>query len=755
MSTRQLTILLALDDASAEPVLAGLPATATVHQVALAQAPAALAVRSFDVIISRWSDEWNRWLELHVPTPRFVHLGSPPPSLLRAAGVGVAAHACSSSTQLAALLDEVSGPPRSASRQQPVDAFEVRMEGLAIGRLVDFSNTGLSVCVPFGHSLSGLGADQLVAGLEVVLDGRTVLGPASLRIARLHAIDDGYVLGLTFEPDVAPLSLAPKVVTDPTRIVALLEAGARGRGLTLRAHEHPEVVATLHDGAVDVAGTVFESTTSVPSLPPLSLVDVEFEVTAVQCAFTGLLLEANPVKLRVPHRLVGIERRISERRQVGVPSRLRFEHPLVGRTVEVPIADISVDGVGVELPADAPPVPPGLALGPATLHLGDRAFPVRVRSPRMPRLEEARWRTGFRLDFVHPPDATEFARAWISLEFPSSEIVGTVDPAALVEFLLATRIAPASVDRAAAREVLARLQQAPPRLYWSLYCREGAQLVAAVNGVRRYPRTFTFQHFALGRHDRHLANLMVRVTVEMTLHDPSVEFVHCNYARSNAWSARFFGSGVAGLDDPDRSSIAQRELLFYRGVPTADGGGLEVRAPEDDHARALAEGLIAAHEPVLLMRAHAWQANDWYFEQLSDEWRACGLERGRSVFGVWDGEALLGVSIAELSSVAMNLREDLSAARLWLAPGLTGPRRVAATGALVRALGEHYRRAGRELWPLIVTPSPEDALPTPLERVGFAEVMIRRDAGQAISQVWAALDHADHEQSAQRGSPKS
>lgn len=740
---RHLTILVAVDDAD-DPVLAGLPPGADVRQVPLTEAPAALALHSVDVIVSRWNDGWNRWLELNSPTPRFVHLGSPPPSLLRAAGFGVAVHACSSAPQLSALLEELSGPRRNATRHQPRAPFEVRLAGARFGTLVDFSNTGLSVCVPFGHSLSKV-RDQLLSGVEVVDGQHRLLGPASLRVARLHASADGYVLGLVFEPDLGPPPFAPRLVTDPTRIVALLEAGVRGEGLTLRAHEHPAQSVTLHAGAVDATGTVFESPESFPGLPALSLVDAELEVTAVQCSFTGLLLETNPVKLRVPARIVGVERRISERRPVATPSRLRFEHPFLGQQVEAPISDVSVDGIGLELGAEAPPLPPGLALEHATLEIGSSAFAVRARARRVPRLEDDRWRTGFRLEFVHPSDATEFARAWIGLEFPKSHISGDVDPGQLVDFLLATGIAPASVNRPAAKEVLEKLHRAPPRLHWSLYCREGTSLVAAVNGVRRYPRTFTFQHFALGRHDRHLANLMVRVTVEMTLHDQSVEFVHANYARSNAWSARFFGSGVAGLDDPDRSSITQRDLLFFKGVPTLEPASLEVRAPADERERAMAEGLIAANEPVLLMQAHAWQAGDWFFEGLSEEWRASGVQRERAIFAAWDGPELLAFSIAELSSLAMNLHEDLSAARLWVAPGLTAPRREAAFATLLRALGEHYGRAGRVVWPLILAPSPRDAwLSTAaVERVGFAEVVIRRDAGLAISQVWAAIAQAD------------
>lgn len=740
---RHLSILVALDDAD-DPVLAGLPPQGDVQHVPLAEASAALALRSVDVIVSRWNDTWNRWLELNNPTPRFVHLGSPPPSLLRAAGLGVAVHACSSAAQLSALLEELSGPSRSATRHQPVAPFEVRLAGAPFGTLVDFSNTGLSVCVPFGHSLSKV-RDQLLSDVEVVAGPRVLLGPASLRVARLDASPDGYVLGLTFEPDVGPPPFAPRVVTDQTRIVALLEAGVRGEGLTLRGHEQPDRVVTLHAGAVDASGTVFESSEVFPSLPPLSLVDAEFEVTAIQCSFTGLLLETNPVKLRVPARIVGVERRISERRRVASPSTLRFEHPFLGQRVEAPISDVSVDGIGLELAAESPPLPPGLALENASLEIGGSSFAVRARARRVPRLDANRWRTGFRLEFVRPADATEFARAWIGLEFPKSEISGDVDPGQLVDFLLATGIAPASVNRPAAKEVFEKLHRAPPRLHWSLYCREGASLVAAVNGVRRYPRTFTFQHFALGRHDRHLANLMVRVTVEMTLHDQTVEFVHANYARSNAWSARFFGSGVAGLDDPDRSSITQRELLFFKGVPTLEPASLEARAPADERERAKAEGLIAANEPVLLMQAHAWQAGDWFFERLSEEWRACGVQRDRAIFAAWDGPELLGFSIAELSSLAMNLHEDLSAGRMWLAPGLAAPRRAAAVATLIRALGEHYGRAGRKVWPLIVTPSAQDAWLSPiaLERVGFAEVVIRRDAGLAISQVWAAIAQAD------------
>lgn len=748
LAGRQLKILVALEH-DLELILAGVPSgLAEVHQVPPVEAPAALALRSYDVIISRWTDEWNRWIELNNPAPRFVHLGSPPASLLTAAGFGAAVHACSNAAQLAAVLDELRGPERNALRQAPAERFEVRLGGVAVGLLVDFSNTGLSVCVPFGNSLSGLGTDHLITGLELFSSsGRRLLGPASLRIARVHASREGYVLGLTFEPDAEPAALSPRSVTDPTRIMALLAAGVRHHGLKVRAHDAPQVTVTLREGMVDASGTVFESPESLAPLPPLSVVDVEFEVTAIQCSFTGLLLEASPARLQVPKRIIGVERRISERRPVAAPSTLRFEHPLLKQRVEVPVADVSVDGIGVEFETDGPPLPPGLDLDGATLHIGPSAFAIQAQSRRVPRLEGDRWRTGFRLEFVRPADGTEFARAWIALEFPKSEIEGTTDAGELVDFLLKTRIAPASVDRTAATDVLNRLHQVPPRLHWSLYCREGGQLIAAVNGIRRYPRTFTFQHFALGRPDRDLANLMVRVTVEMTLHDQSVQFIHCNYAKSNHWSARFFGSGVAGVDDPDRSSIAQREILFLRGVPSVEANSLQVRAPTDGPTRALAEGLIAKNEPVFLMQAHAWQARDWLFEQLTEEWRACGLQREREVFAAWDGDELLGVSIAELSSPAMNLREDLSAARLWLAPGLTAARRAAATGSLVTALGTFYAQAGRKVWPLIFTPSADDAwlAAAAVERVGFAEVMVRRDAGQAISQVWAAIAVADQE----------
>lgn len=742
---RELRVLIALDSPlGAEPILEGLPDRGlVVSETTLAEGLALVGLEPFDLVLSTWNGRWRRWLVRNAPTPHFVHLGPVLPEILSASASGLLVHACADAAELRRLVQRVAGPARSAARLSPGVDARVTKAGADLGLLTDFSNSGLSVAIPFGRQLDGLAGNHLLDDVEIVVGAQRVLGPVQVRVVRLETSTDGYVAGLVFVREPLPSPLPRRTVTDSTRIAALLLAGAERGGVVLKSHEAPIVGTRLQGGAIE--GDHFVVAGASVALPPLSLVDVEFEVAGAQCAFTTLLLEASPVRLRVPRALQAFERRVSERRPVSPPGMLNVTHPLLGTRHRFSVRDLSLEGVGLEVPPDGPSLPPGLELRGCTLELGPAAFIVHAVVRRTAPNGDGAWRIGVKLRFEQSGDAGAFARAWLALEFPGLEVVSGVEAAELMRFFVETKAAPDQVDVPFATSVLERLQHAPSQLHWSIVARRAGQIAAAASGIRRYPRTWTLQHLSMAGHDLALGRTMLRILAEMVLQDPTADFLHANYSKSNAWSARFLGAGVAGFEDPGRGDIATRDFLVFRGAPQVEVGAVTVHAPVGTEARIAAEALIAQHESVVAIQAHGWQAHDWALPGLGQGWRAAGLQRERHVFGAYEAGSLLGFSIAELSTPTMNFREDLSAARVWLAPGLQGPRRVAALGALLTALGSFYSHAGRAAWPLIASREEEDrwvdALAV-LQPVRFVEVVLRRDAAHALSQVWALAD--DH-----------
>jgi hypothetical protein len=702
----------------------------------------ALSQRTFDVVVSRWSPRWSRWLGLHAPAPAFLHIGSANnASFLAAAGRGLPLHACPDVESFENVFSALMSRTRSATRMPPLREAHVMLSGRRFGALCDFAHTGLAWWVPFGTPLAGLASDRVLADLEVHLDGQRVLGPTAVRLTRTNSGPKGYLVAGTFVEQPRSAPVAQRVVTDATRIEALLTTALAQNGLVLRAHEPPHNTAVLREATIH-AGHVI-STQAAPALSGVSLVDVEFEVAAARFSFTGLLSSGAPVRLAVPKRLFATERRIIERRICPEGARLTFDHPLLATSVELPVVDFTPEGLGLTLSERDPALPIGLSLFGAHLVLDGKRFRVDASVRRLTRMERGDWRCGLHLAFKPEDDHLGFAGLWLKAEFPMLDLGRQENAAELMAFFRRTGTAPQEVDVAKASEVLERLHRAPASLYRSMVLRRNEAVVAHVGAIRRYRALWTVQHLTSAHPNRRVAFSLLRAGIEVCLNDPTADFVHGNYAVENVWSARAMGSGLSGVDGAGRWALPLRQLVVFRGVPELEvPARVRVSEAPTTSQATQAEALIASQESVLLMQAYEWQAAQWDLGQFSAEWRAAGLMRTRTALVAVDGERVVAVGLVEQSTPYLNLREDLSAARVWFDPTLSVTERRDAGAAMLVAVARWYETRGIPRWPLIMTPHDDDrwldalALAPPIR---FVEATTRRDAVHALSRIWATM----------------
>lgn len=697
----------------------------------------ALSKRSFDLVIGQWTPRWSKWISTHAPAPSFLHVGPSTESLLAAAARGLPVHACADQPAFLTALKAVVGREREARRMAAPFVIEASLDGLN-GTLHDFAHSGLSVLVPFGSPLSKFACDQvLTASLRV--DGHAVLAPTLLRTTRVRSTDKGYLIAGSFVEETK--AAAEREITEPTRIEALISTALNGSGLQVESYDDANARGVMRGGDVDVERGTLTAAGAEPALPLNALVEVEFEAAAARLAFTSVVLSTSPLTLKLPRRLTAHERRVTERRASPPGAILHFDHPLLGTKVTVPVVDFAPDGLGLELPADAAAMPVGLVLRDAQLSLGGRIFEVSGSVRRLTRLAGGTWHCGVALTV----DGTDggVARLWVQAEFPELELGTDANPSELMQLFQKTGTAPPNVNAHHATTVLAALHRAPTSLYRSVVFRRGGEIVAHAGAIRRYRSLWTVQHLTSAHPDRRVPFSLLRAGIELCMSESTAGFVHGNYAVDNLWSARAMGSGLSGVDGAGRWALPLRQFTFLpKSLDLPCPSRVTVRAPQSVDEQLRGEAIIAAQEAPLLMQAFEWQAAQWPLDGFSQEWRDAGLDRTRSALVALVDGVVAGIALVECSTRSLNLREDLSAARLWVDPALSSADRRDVFQGLVVETGRWYGQQEFDVWPLIVTPNEEDAWLdgySLMAAVRFVEATTRRDAVHALSRIWASM----------------
>lgn len=741
-SARSAVVLVAAEDAAANSLANALAAAGMVARRCPAAEGLAMAeCEPFAAIVSRWSDDWLRWLESHAPAPVFVHVGSPPPpAMLAAAARGLDAAWCRDSTDILRIVRSLRPRPRRAPRWRADEGVRLAHTRPHEGcwPVLDCSSAGLAFRVPHGSPLGMLLPGSVLNGCTVTRDDRSAIADAEVRIRSIAADGDGYRIGVEFcARSPSQERSADATIDEATKIAALMLTAVRCSGIEVARRGFPRR-QRLADGAIDWDGGVLTSSVHVAGDDQAEVVDGRFEVAHTSYSFSTVALSTSPLRLRLPVSLERWERRDTLRRPAPGDAWLRFAHGLTGQEAALRIEELSGGGVAVVADDRLLPLPCGLMLPGARLESAQgEIFEVCAVVRSVTRVDDRTVRCGLQIDFGRREDLRRYSSWVVRGAFPAVEPGSDVEPHQLYGLLAGARALPPALREQDVTPVFERMRLASPSIHRSLVVKGDGQLVAHFCGVRRYEGTWTLQHLASGSHDGCTAWGLMSAMVALCHHEPDTNFVHANYAAANAFSARAIGSIVSGITGAGQWHIVHRSMHQLDGMPPlAPQPGIEVRRAATWDDQLAGERIISQWEPPLLMAANDWQAATLPLHGLAALYRRHGLLRQRTLFiAHCDGRAV-GFAVAEVSQTGLNVREDLSAARLWVARDAASLRGAVEAG-LLRALGRHYAENGRRSWPLITAPAAAASnLRCAVQPVRFVEVTVRRGAIGAMCALW-------------------
>lgn len=241
----------------------------------------------------------------------------------------------------------------------------------------------------------------------------------------------------------------------------------------------------------------------------------------------------------------------------------------------------------------------------------------------------------------------------------------------------------------------ARLQRGGPLLNWVLARSEASTAVGYLSAVWCHRRTTMFQHLA-GVPGFQTGGALVVDLMEQTIAEPQFDFMKFYFLADNPYPARIYGSFGESAGD-GRTCTMKSVAHVVTTVDAAVGrpDEIRVRAAAGDDLDVLDE-YLADHEISLVRHAEDLSAFEWSLESLNRRYQRVGLFRQRHVLVATLCDQPVGFALADLSSPGLNLSEGLSAFRTHVLDAALGDEdRI--RGALVRAVQDVYRRAGRQL----------------------------------------------------------
>jgi hypothetical protein len=505
----------------------------------------------------------------------------------------------------------------------------------------------------------------------------------------------------------APLraAAAERRIEDPLRVLALL-----GEAIAIGSLE----IRLIDDGAAPVRAewAKLQDTkhflVRAPLPPSLELGDVlqtTFELHGTSFEFAAAILgfsgseEDRVLTLKLPRTLTGTRRRRSVRfrpnreQLIGVEVEPPFGGPLETRTV------VNLTTQGLAFQVDRRQIfPIGSILPRVRLRFPDgTGITCRARVRSLSPYDGA-LKCGVEFDTVTRIERARLADAIVHAGQPEiQDVTGQKleriwDLFVRSGFLYPEKIG--GLDVARVEQTMSALMTAPGDVFkGSLFVKDD-QPYAHISALRAFRNTWIIHHLAAtvaGRQRVSLARLLNLAIMEYLEQQPDIEWIRVYYRPENPWPARTLGTFARRVSDSSLSSL--RILHYLRGglVPAlvAPSPGLRIFPAGPRHLEAVEAYFVAQHDHIAL-RAEDLCAPYSSLVEVSDRYRAAGLERRREILVAERDGALSGFALLEVSSAGLNLSELTSSFRVFMCR----PDRE-AQGALIARSRARYAELGR------------------------------------------------------------
>lgn len=396
---------------------------------------------------------------------------------------------------------------------------------------------------------------------------------------------------------------------------------------------------------------------------------------------------------------------------------ITFEHPLIGKTFQLDIQNLSASGFAVFVSSDEDVLMTKMILPDVTMNF-DGALKVHCKAQVLNRVERDEYiRYGFVILDMDIVTYNRLSHIVMNTVDPGIHIADAVDADEVWElFFESGFIYPKKYEglqeyRQSLKETYLRLYRDNPAVFSQVTYQRNGRIYGHVSMVHAYEKTWMVQHLAARPLDKMRTGLQI---LKQVIHYfdslyclPAVgmDYMMFYFRPENHFPDRFFGDFARHLNNPRACSL---DLFSYLNYPTS---GLPRRLPEgwlmndchDEDRTALTAFYRRVSNGLLMDVLHSGQ-NLQPGESLSDLYASCGyIRKCRSLSLAQDGK-LKAVLIVNQSDAGLSLSDFLNGIKILVcdAAGLTWP----ILSAAVSQLTGNY---GIDQIPLLIYPS--DYLP--------------------------------------------
>ncbi len=389
-------------------------------------------------------------------------------------------------------------------------------------------------------------------------------------------------------------------------------------------------------------------------------------------------------------------------------ARVTWRHPLEGSTQDNRLLDLSVDGFGMEVDAQAAALWNGMPLKDVTVHLPGQGF---AAASAVVRAVDGK-RVGVRMAPLPAPDAERLRLALVARSHPSITFHDGNDLDGILAFHRKVKLLePAMAENlqcalGETRRTWALAHQHPDGLMRTAVGRRGDEVNATLTLVRAYDSSWALQHAAV-----------LHPTVQPspgTLHGalsslvyprPDGEYLFGYLADDVPSQHALMDAFLNTASTPEHRGRQDFHVLAGRSAPPSGGTPEGVRripasleALVEHAARRVMDPVCA--EALALRKGHLTLPDS------RRDFARLGLARGREALGVWRKDLCVAVLLREWSSPGLCLSSMLNAAMIIPVFEEADPDGSARASLLRLALTLPLH--GNPPWRLVLAPAPWD-----------------------------------------------
>lgn len=467
-----------------------------------------------------------------------------------------------------------------------------------------------------------------------------------------------------------------------------------------RRHKCQEIAVDIYQNGLLFHGRLLDFSASslgaeMACRPPRSLqwLNPEAPVTAVLREGQDVLYSGECKVLRQTHgrstRLVAL-RPLSSRLQRLKPKEFRsrratltpmpsavFRHPFTGKTVTLPVTDISGPGLSVEEYYEGSILLPGMIIPrldivfSAGMKIPCRAQVV-YRNILWTERDRAVAKCGIAVLDMDIQDQVNISALLHRADHGDSHVSEPVDMGALWEFFFTTgffysgKYAHLSSTKEAFKRTYEKLYLENPQIARHFVCQDRGIIQGHMSMVRFWENAWLIHHHAAHTESGQKAGLVVLEQVGRyvndfhSLYSAHMDFVLCFYRPENKFPDRVFGGLSRNLRNPKGCSLDSFAYLTLRNALSSENaldmrqGRLELTRPSGEDLAEL-ESFYEHCSGGLMLNALDLEPEMVGTDDLSRLYRSLGFKKECHAFSLKKGGVLKAVIMCQVSDIGLNL----------------------------------------------------------------------------------------------------